>query len=120
MTQPSVPTLVGAVYLLMVGAVFTLWPALPVEIFRFPPSPEPWVRVVGILTIVIGLLAGEAGRSNDLPIVRASLVTRGFLVLSFLVLVLLSLAPPQLLLFAAVEAIVAGWTYLALRSVRAL
>ena len=72
--------------------------------------------MAGLLTIVIAYLGVVSARNEDIAQFRASLVTRPFLFIAFVALVVFGLVSPMLILFGVVELIWCGWTWWGLRS----
>jgi hypothetical protein len=106
---------VSGIYAVAAGAGLLLMPGLVLETLRFPTAQDGWVRVVGALAIVVGAYHIVGARNDLLPYIRASVWGRiGFAVLLGS-LVVTSVMPLSLLLFAAIDLVAAVWTALALR-----
>ena len=106
---------VFGIYAIVAGAALLLIPGLVLATLRFPPAQDGWVRVVGVLAVVVGAYHIVGARNDLLPYIRASVWGRvGFAVLLG-GLVVTSLMPTSLLLFAAIDLAAAAWTALALR-----
>jgi hypothetical protein len=105
-----------AVYLVILGATLIAAPDLVLWPFGIPPSPEAWIRVVGVLAAVLGLYYFVAARFELVPFYRATVFGRIFVFLSFAALSLFGFAPPSLALFGAVDLAGAAWTALGLRT----
>ena len=102
-------------YLFAVGALFLLAPNVALPLFGFAPATDIWIRMVALLALILGYFYVRASRAELTPLFRWKVQGHAFGVLCMLVFVLLRLAPPALLLFAAADAVGAGWTWLALR-----
>ena len=106
---------VFGIYALAAGAALFLVPGLVLATLGFPPAQDGWVRVVGVLAVVVGAYHIVGARNDLLPYIRASVWGRvGFAVLLG-GLVVTSLMPTSLLLFAAIDLAAAAWTALVLR-----
>jgi cytochrome c biogenesis protein CcdA len=105
-------------YLLGLGAVLVVLPNPMLALFGFAPTPEVWIRVVGMLVLFLGAYDVLAGRRHLAAFIRLSVPLRGSVILFFGAFVALGWAPPALLLFGAVDAAAAAWTALALRAER--
>ena len=106
---------VFGIYAIAAGAALLLIPGLVLATLGFPPAQDGWVRVVGVLAVVVGAYHIVGARNDLLPYIRASVWGRvGFAVLLG-GLVVTSLMPMSLLLFAAIDLAAAAWTALALR-----
>ncbi len=107
---------VFGIYVLAVGAAVTLAPDVLLRLLQFPPATDGWIRMVGVLSLVIGTYDVVSGRSNAVANIRASVPIRFAFALACTVLVALRYLPPQLLPLAAIDVAGAVWTMLALRS----
>lgn len=116
MTKAAFSVLVFSVYLYVLGAVLVVVPNLLLGLFRIPESHEVWIRVVGMLVLIIGLYYTVAARHQLTPMLRATVVGRLAVLVFFIAFVLLDLAPPVLILFGVVDAAAAPWTWSALRA----
>ncbi len=106
---------VFGVYLLVLGAGLIAVPALVVAPFGLAPSNEPWLRVLGVVSMVLGWYYVQAARRNDEGFARASIQGRGFVFLAFGALVAARVAGPGLAVIGAVDLAGAAWTFAALR-----
>ncbi len=107
---------VFGVYLIILGLALMVIPNLVLAPFGIPPTPEVWLRVVGVLVSAIGYLYLVAAHNALLPFYRATVAARTFVFLSFAIFVLLKLAHPALALFGAVDVAGAAWTFFTLRA----
>jgi len=106
---------VFGIYAIAAGTALLLMPGLILGALGFPPAQDGWVRVVGVLAIVVGAYHIVGARNDLLPYIRASVWGRiGFAVLLG-GLVVASIMPTSLLLFAAIDLAAAAWTAIALR-----
>jgi hypothetical protein len=106
---------VFGIYAIAAGTALLLMPGLVLGALGFPPAHDGWVRVVGVLAIVVGAYHIVGARNDLLPYIRASVWGRiGFAVLLG-GLVVASIMPTPLLLFAAIDLAAAAWTAIALR-----
>lgn len=115
MTRASRSVLVFAVYLLGLGAILVVAPNALLEVFGIPRTDEVWIRVVGMLVIFLGYYYGRAARRELRSFFRWTVHARLGVLAFFLAFVALGWAPPVLLLFGAVDAAAAPWTWLELR-----
>jgi hypothetical protein len=110
---------VFAIYLLVLGPLLIVAPALVLGPFGIPVPGDVWIRVVGVLAAVIGAYYLQASRAGFVPFYRATIPVRAFVFVTFLAFALLGLAPAALVLFGAVDLAGAAWTALALRAASA-
>lgn len=102
----------------VVGLGFIFIPMPILHLFGLSAGDGVWVRVVGMLASIIGfyyLLAVRAGLDQIIP---WTVPGRYFAAAFMAILVAIKLVGPGLLLFAAVDAAGATWTWLALRSTK--
>jgi hypothetical protein len=102
-------------YLCVLGPGLVLAPALLLAPFGIAPPQEAWVRVAGVLALLIGCYYLLAARHEFMPLVRASVTARVAVLGVFVLLVLWVSAPPALMLFGAIDAVAAAWTAWLLR-----
>jgi hypothetical protein len=105
---------VFSIYLFILGAVLVIVPNALLSPFGFPETHEVWVRVVGMLVVILGYYYLTAARSESTPFLRATVVGRCAVLVFFIVFVGVGLAPPTLILFGVIDAAAAAWTGMAL------
>ena len=81
----------------------------------FPPADESWLRVVGVLALVLAAYYLLAARAGLTAFARWTVGVRLAVFVAFIALALLRLAPPPLALLGTVDLAGAIWTLLALR-----
>ena len=107
------------IYAVAAGTGLLLVPGLVLGTLGFPPAQDGWVRVVGVLAIVVGAYHIVGARNNLLPYIRASVWGRIAFAILLGSLVVASAMPTSLLLFSAIDLAGAVWTAIALRQVSA-
>lgn len=115
MTKPARTILVFGLYAGALGAALVLAPNAPLALFGLPPTDEVWIRVVGMLLLIIGGYYVRAARLELEPFFRMTVYGRAVIIVFLLGFVLAGLAKPVLLLFGAVDLAAAIWTATALR-----
>jgi hypothetical protein len=119
MSKAAFSVFVFSIYLYVLGFVLVVVPNLLLSLFRLPETNEVWVRVVGMLVLILGLYYSTAARHELTPMLRATVVARFAVLLFFIAFVLLDFAPPVLILFGVIDAAAAAWTGIALRADKA-
>ena len=114
MTPAARSLYVFGIYLLGLGAVIVTAPDALLALLRLPPATDPWLRVLGVLVVVIGLLDVTSARAEQTAFFRATVWIRFVVLISFIGLVLVQLAPPVLIVFGVIDAAGAVWTKLSL------
>jgi hypothetical protein len=102
-------------YLLVLGTTLILFPNTLLGLFRVAPTAEVWIRVTGMLVLILGAYDILAGLSELHQFIRWSVPLRASVILFFGVFVLLGYAPAVLLLFGLIDLACAAWTWVALR-----
>ncbi len=116
MTSAAVSIKAFGVYALLTGLNLLLAPNLMFSLLGIPPTNEVWIRVVGVLAVVIGYYYWVCGSANARAFFKATINGRiaGFLLP--LLLIALFGAPWQLALFAVVDLAGAAWTLAAMHA----
>jgi hypothetical protein len=117
MTQPAKTITVFGIYLILTGSILVSIPNVLLEMLRIEPAEDPWIRVLGAVVAVLGYYYITAARNEFTGFFRATLWGRSAILVLFLTLALLRLAPAQLVVFGLVDAIGALWTWASLRRV---
>jgi hypothetical protein len=102
-------------YVVVLGALLVAAPNVLLTTFAFPPTSEPWIRVLGLVAGVLGTYYVQAGRTENVAFFRMSVPGRVGVFVGFGVFVLLGWAGPQLVLFGGADLAGAVWTAWALR-----
>jgi hypothetical protein len=102
-------------YLAAFGALLVLAPNPTLSVFGLPPTQEVWIRVVGMLVLIIAYYNIRLGPQDLLPYARLTVHAR-VAVLAFLVaFVVAGLVKPIVILVGAIDVAGAFWTAAALR-----
>ena len=119
MSRAAKSVLVFAVYLFALGAVLLLAPNTLLSLFGMPEVQDVWIRVVGVLVLLLGYYYSGAARAEFTPFLRWTVYARGSVMVFFSLFVLAGLAPRTLLLFGAIDLVAAIWTHRSLEADRA-
>jgi len=103
-------------YIIALGLALVLVPNLVMSAMRMPATSDVWIRVLGVTVINIGVFFWVAAQTEAMALFRATLVIRPLVLVWFAAFVALGLASPMLLVFGAIEAAGALWTWWALRA----
>ena len=115
MSQAARSVLVFAVYLWIIGALLVVVPNLLLSLILIPETHEVWIRVVGMLVLILGYYYYTAAKGELTALMRATVLGRYSVLVFFIVFVALGLAAPMLLVFGIIDAAAATWTALSLR-----
>ncbi len=114
MKSAAFSVFVFSIYLYVLGLVLVSAPNLLLSLFRIPETDEVWIRVVGMLVVILGYYYSTAARHGLTPFLRATVAGRFAVLLFFIAFVVLGFAPPVLILFGLIDAATAVWTAVAL------
>lgn len=116
MSRGAISVFVFSIYLYIMGFVLVVTPGTFVKIFRFPEPDGLWIRVVGMLVLILGLYYSHAARAELRPFFTWTVIARSSVLLFFIAFVIADLAPPVLILFGVIDLAAAMWTFFAMRS----
>ena len=114
MTRTARSVYLFGIYLLVAGGVLIGSPNTLLALLQLPPTNEPWVHVLGVAVMGMGMLHVASARAELVPFFRASVWVRVFVLVSFGVLAALRVVPPIIMAFGLIDASFALWTHLAL------
>ena len=107
---------VFGLYLLLVGLGLLVVPNLLLAMFFLAGTDEVWVRVLGMVTLFLGIYYIQAARNEMTDFIQLTVYVRSTTILFLAAFVLLRFASPFLLPFGVVDLLGAAWTGMALRS----
>ena len=116
MSKSAFSLRVFSIYMFGLGAVLVTAPNLMLSLFGVPQTQEVWIRVVGMLVLILGYLDFMASRHELQVFFRWSVPVRLAVPVFFIAFVALGLAPPVLMLFGAIDGAAAIWTVMCLRA----
>jgi hypothetical protein len=116
MSRSAMSVFVFSIYLYVMGFVLVVTPDTLVKIFKFPETDNLWIRVVGMLAIILGFYYSHAARAELRPFLVWTVIARTSVLLFFIAFVIAGLAPPALILFGVIDFAAAMWTLFAIRS----
>jgi hypothetical protein len=115
MNKSAFSLYVFSIYMFVLGLALVAIPNLLLSFFGIPETQEVWIRVVGVVVLIIGYLDFMAS-GNDLRLYFRWSVQARLAVPIFLgTFVAFDLAPPALLLFGAIDVAGGIWTAVCLR-----
>jgi hypothetical protein len=106
------------IYLVILGITLIVVPNLLLGTFGLPATNEVWIRIVGMLVLILAFYYTQAARKELTNFLKWTVYARASVFVFFLGFVALGLAQPTLILFGVVDLLGAIWTGLALRSSR--
>jgi hypothetical protein len=109
---------VFGVYLLLAGLSFIFIPNVVLPLVGLPTTTEIWIRLVGLLTAILGMYFLHSVRYDDRHFYRATLYARLIFFTGVTLFVIFKLGSPLLIVFGLVDLAGAAWTWTALRASR--
>ena len=106
------------IYLIALGLFLLIAPNTLITLFGLPETHDIWIRVVGMLLVLLAFYNIQAARNEVVSYFRWSVIARESVIVFFAVFVLLDWVKPVLLLFGFFDLAGALWTFLALRQDR--
>jgi hypothetical protein len=116
MSAAAKSMVVFGIYLLLLGLTLLIAPNALLVTFGNPPTSEPWIRVLGVVVMLLAYYYARAGREGVVPFFRWTVHTQLAIPVFFVAFVVLGLARATLILFALPDLAGAIWTHLALRA----
>jgi hypothetical protein len=104
-----------SIYLLVLGTWLVVAPNTLLKVLGMPITEEIWIRVVGIMVVILALYFYDAAINEARHFFIASVLARLFSAAAFLAFALTG-EPWQLAIFVMIDALGAAWTYVALRA----
>jgi hypothetical protein len=116
MSRAAMSVFVFSIYLYIMGVVLVITPETLVRIFKFPEPDGLWIRVAGMLVIILAFYYSHAARAELRAFFVWTVIARTSVLLFFIAFVIAGLAPPALVLFGVIDFAAATWTLFAIRS----
>jgi len=98
-------------YVIVTGLSLLFVPNLLLGIFGLEPTQEIWIRIMGMLVLVLSFYYYFMAKYGNDKVVRATVLGRLCFCAGLVVFVLLGLAKPALIGFAVVETALAIWSW---------
>lgn len=115
MTRVARSVYAFGIYLVSLGGVLIASPNTLLTLVRLPTTTEPWIHVLGVAVLGMGMLFLASARAEQTAFFRASVGARLFAFASLVALALLNIAPPLVAAFGLADLGGAVWTFAALR-----
>jgi len=106
---------VFGIYLAVFGILFFFVPNFILPLLGFAATTEPWIRLTGLLTAILGMYFLYSVRHKDAVFYRATIYARLIFFTGVATLVIFGWASPLLVAFGLVDLAGAAWTWLTLR-----
>lgn len=106
----------GFYMVFVVGLGFLLIPMIILDLFQLSAGDDVWIRFVGMLASILGIYYILVARYQLDGFIPWTVPIRYYAAAFMVLMVVLGKLGPSLLLFAAIDAIAATWTWLAVRT----
>lgn len=115
MSKSAFSLRVFSFYMLILGVVLIADPNWLLSLFGVPETREVWIRIVGMLMLIVGFIDFMASANEMRLFFRWTVYSRLAVPIFLIGFVVFASAPPVLLLFGAIDAGGAIWTGICLR-----
>ncbi len=102
-------------YPLLAGLSMIIAPALPLQMMGWPVEGLDWIRMLGVVTMIVGYYYLQLGANDVLTFCRYSAQMRLVIPFVFVLLVLVFNMNPLYIALTAVDFLGGVWTWSALR-----
>ena len=118
MSKAALSMFVFGIYVIVLGVILMVIPNVLLAIFGLPATTEVWIRVMGMLVIILGYYYIRASKNEKemISFYRWSVHARSSVIIFFIIFVLFGLVKPILILFGVVDLAGAIWTWKTLPS----
>lgn len=106
----------GLYMVFVVGLGFMFIPMVILDFFGLSAGDDIWIRFVGMLASILGIYYTLVARTQLDRFIPWTVPTRYYAAGFMVMMVVLGKLESSLLLFAAIDALAATWTWLALRA----
>ena len=116
-TNRHLSLVVQAVYVILTGLQLIFVPNMLLSMFGFEPTSEIWIKVLGIVILPLSAVYYAISKQGNEESLRATIISRGFVGLGFILLALSGQAKMNLILFAGIDIATAIWTWTEMKKV---
>lgn len=115
MTAAAKTILYFSYYLFFMGLSLAIIPNLILPLLGFQETQEVWVRVLGIVTLVVGYYYFQTANAEITLFFGFTVIARIFVFIAFILMVIFGKAPVLLILTGFVDFAGAIWTHMSLK-----
>ena len=118
MSKTALSMFVFGIYVIVLAVTLMVIPNVLLAIFGIPATSEVWIRVVGMLVLLLGYYYIRASQNEKdmISFYRWSVHARSSVIIFFIIFVLFGLVEPILILFGVFDLAGAIWTWKTLPS----
>ena len=118
MSKPAISVFVFGLYILVNALVLLVTPNLMLATLRLEPTREPWLRLLGLVTLALSIYYLQAAREEVTAFFRLTIWGRCLILVGTIVLATAGLIPPVIVVFGVIDGAGAVWTGAASRGIR--
>jgi hypothetical protein len=118
MSKAAVSIFVFGWYIFANAIILILAPNMMLSTLGLAPTKEPWLRLLGIMTLALSFYYLLAAREKVLPFFRWTILGRATVFVGVTALAIAGLVPAVIVSFAVIDGAGAMWTAAALRAER--
>ena len=111
MSKAARSVFIFGLYLAGLGIILLTQPNLLLSLFGISETTEVWIRVVGMLVILLAVYYTQLARQEITLFFWLTVYVRCSVIVFLTLFVLMGLSSPTLILFGAVDLIGAIWTW---------
>lgn len=115
MSPAAKSVFVFGIYLSILGIILVAIPNLLLSMFDLNETEEVWIRIVGMLVLLLSVYYVQLARKELADFFWLSVYVRSSVIVFFTAFVLAGYVQPVLILFGAVDLLGALWTWWALK-----
>jgi hypothetical protein len=116
MNKSTLSMMVFALYLAGLACAFMIFPNPVIALFGFVPTDQVWIRILGFILAVLAFFYIMACREGVRNFYRWTVYSRLTVMPAYILFIVFGVAPPVVLVFAAVDLAGALWTGFALKA----
>jgi hypothetical protein len=114
MSHPALSVYVASWYVIGLGCGLILIPNIVLNLFGLPQTDEIWIRMLGMMTLFLGIFQLQIARAELRSFFRLSIILRLSVVGFVTAFIVTGLAAPVFMLISVMDVLGAGWTWVAL------
>jgi hypothetical protein len=115
MSKAAISVFVFGCYILVNAVVLLAAPNLMLSTLRLEPTREPWLRLLGLMTLALSFYYIQAAREELTAFFRLTMWGRAIILVGTIGLAAAGLVPPAIVIFGVIDAAGGLWTAAALR-----
>ena len=110
MSKAAISVFVFGWYILVNAIVLLMAPNLMLSMLGLEPTREPWLRLLGLMTLALSFYYIQAAREEVTAFFRLTMWGRSIILVGTIVLAAAGLVPPVIVMFGVIDGAGAAWT----------